>query len=84
MWHLLKDHGPNIAQSAFDTKSLTATVLTAGSAATAITVEVNNAITLSDVSVMAAIFAGSCTGIYMFTNVILNVLKIIKEIKEKD
>lgn len=82
MFNLLKDHGPHIAQSAFDAKSVTATVLTAGSAATAMTVEASSTITLSQMSVMAATFAGCCTGFYMLTNVILNLIKIWREFKD--
>ena len=79
---ILKDHGGNIAQSAFDTKAATATALSAGSAATAISVEASAAMTLNDFSVAAAIFAASCTGIYMLTNVVINVIKIRRELKK--
>ena len=84
---MLKDHTPHIVQSvqsAFDAKSATAAALTVGSGVTAVTVEANNTLTLNDMSVMAAIFAGSCTGIYMLTNIIRNVIEIRKELKEKD
>ena len=77
---MLKEHGPSIVQNAIDTKVVTGTVLSAGSAATAISVEANNVLTLNDFSVMAAIFAGSCTGIYMLTNIVINVIKIRREL----
>ena len=77
---ILKEHGSHIAQSAFDTKAATATVLSAGSAATAISVEGSAAMTLNDFSIAAAIFAASCTGIYMLTNIIINVIKIRREL----
>ena len=82
MLDILKVHWHDIVQSAFDTKSVTATALTAGSATAAIAAETSSTITLNDVSIMAAIFAGSCTGIYMLTNVILNAIKIKKELKD--
>ena len=77
---ILKDHGSHIAQSAFDTKAATATVLSAGSAATAISVEASATMTLNDFSIAAAIFAASCTGIYMLTNIVINVIKIRREL----
>ena len=80
MLDILKDHGGSIAQGAFDTKAVTATILSAGSAATAITVEASPTMTLNDFSIIAAIFAGSCTGIYMLTNIIINVIKIRREL----
>ena len=82
MIDILKDHGGSIAQGAFDTKAVTATILSAGSAATAITVDASPTITLNDFSIIAAIFAGTCTGIYMLTNIIINVIKIRRELKK--
>ena len=82
MIDILKDHGGSIAQGAFDTKAVTATILSAGSAATAITVEASPTVTLNDFSIIAAIFAGTCTGIYMLTNIIINVIKIRRELKK--
>lgn len=80
---MLKDHGPQIIQNAIDTKVVTGTALSGVSAATAISVEANNALTLNDFSVMAAIFAGTCTGAYMLTNIIINIIKIRRELKNK-
>ena len=87
MLQTLKDHTPHIVQSvqsAFDAKSATAAALTVGSGVTAVTVEANNALSLNDMSVYAAIFAASCTGAYMLSNFILNLIKIYRAFKDDD
>ena len=81
MWGILKDHSGSIAQGAFDTKAVAASIISAGTTATAITVEASPTVTLNDFSIIAAIFAGSCTGVYMLTNIIINVIKIRRDLK---
>ena len=81
MLNMLKDHSGSIAQGAFDTKAVTASIISAGTTATAITVEASPTVTLNDFSIIAAIFAGSCTGVYMLTNIIINVIKIRRDLK---
>lgn len=85
MYDFMKDHGHHVVQSMFDTKTTIATVVTTGSAVTVASVESSaQLLTLNDISVLAAIFAASATGIVMILNAIQKVLEIRRELRRKE
>lgn len=84
MLDMLKEHGPHIAQSMFDTKTTIAAAVTTGSVVTATTIESSSAFTMNDISVIAAIFAASATGIVMVLNAILKIIEIKRQLKKDD
>lgn len=85
MLDMLKDHGPQVAQAIFDTKTTAAAVITTAGAATVATVETSSAmLTLNEWSMMAVIFSATATGIVMVFKAISEFLKIRRELKNKD
>ena len=84
MLDMAKEHGPHILQSMFDPKTTIAAVMTTGATVTAATAEATSAFTMNDISVMAAIFAASATGIVMVLNAISTAIKIRRQLKEDD
>jgi len=84
MLDAIKEHGPHIIQSMFDTKTTIAAVVTTGAGVTAATAEATSAFTMNDLSVMAAIFAASATGIVMILNAISTAIKIRRQLKNDE
>lgn len=88
MLQLLRDHGPHITKSMFDTHtSIAAGITTAGTVAIATVDKANEAsaaLTLNEWSMIAVIFSASATGIVMALKAISEFMKIRKELKNKD
>ena len=83
MLNMIKEHGPHIAQSMFDTKTTIAAAVTTTAGVTAATAEATSAFTMNDLSVMAVIFASTATGIVMILNAVLKGLEIRRELKRR-
>lgn len=86
MLQVLKDHGPHVAQlaqSMVDAKAaVSAAVSAVGVVAVAVTEPKPVTISIDEWSAYAVIFSCTATALFMLSNLVLNLIKIKRELKE--
>lgn len=86
MIQVLKDHGPHIAQlaqSMVDAKAAASAAVSAvGLVAVAVTEPKPVMISIDEWSAYAVIFSCTATALFMLSNLVLNMIKIRRELKD--
>lgn len=85
MLQLVKDHGPHLIQSMVDVKTAaSAAVTTAGAVTIAVTEVEPVTIAADEWAVIAVIFSAIATGLFMLSNLVINMIKIYSTFKHED